>query len=187
MPDGRRFSGVALASIATGLVFVYAGIKGYSLPETVQDLIQGKNPLKQPQTTPVTTAAATPAQNEATITSSGPVPGAGPCSASATTANRLLGMAMVTAVWPTQFPAFDSIVMSESGWCTTIENASGAYGIPQALPGSKMASAGANWATSASTQIRWMIAYIKDGSAGGRRAGNDPDSVWAFHQANGWY
>jgi hypothetical protein len=187
MPGDQRFNGVALASIAAGGLFVFAGIKGYSIPSTIQDIIQGKSPLKQTQTTAITAGTATPAQNEQTIASNGPVPGAGPCSASATTANKLLGMAMVTAVWPTQFPAFNSIVMAESGWCTTIENGSGAYGIPQALPASKMASAGADWQTSAATQIKWMIGYIKSGEAGGGQAGNDPDSVWVFHQANGWY
>ena len=43
----------------------------------------------------------------------------------------------------------------------TAANPSGAYGIPQALPGSKMASAGPDWQTSAATQIRWGLGYIK--------------------------
>src|SRR6266567_2009336 len=49
----------------------------------------------------------------------------------------------------------------ESGWRYDAENASGAYGIPQALPGSKMASAGADWQTNPATQIKWGLGYIK--------------------------
>ena len=49
----------------------------------------------------------------------------------------------------------------ESGWVYDAENpSSGAYGIPQALPGSKMASAGADWATNPATQIKWGLGYI---------------------------
>ena len=49
----------------------------------------------------------------------------------------------------------------ESGWRYDAENASGAYGIPQALPGSKMASAGPDWETNPATQIEWGLTYIK--------------------------
>jgi hypothetical protein len=69
----------------------------------------------------------------------------------------------------------------ESGWRTTAGNpSSGAYGIPQALPGGKMASAGADWATNPATQITWGMGYI----AG--RYGT-PCSAWATSQARGWY
>jgi hypothetical protein len=96
-------------------------------------------------------------------------------------ANQALGHQMVDAAgWGSQWSAFNSIVMAESGWNVHAANPSGAYGIPQALPGSKMASAGANWQTSAATQIKWMIGYIRS------RYGN-PNNAWAFHLANGWY
>jgi hypothetical protein len=68
----------------------------------------------------------------------------------------------------------------ESGWVYDAENASGAYGIPQALPGSKMASAGPDWETNPATQIRWGLGYIK-GIYG------NPCSAWAFEEANGYY
>lgn len=97
-------------------------------------------------------------------------------------ANARLGQQMVAAAGWTgqQWVAFNNIVMAESGWNTSAANPSGAYGIPQALPGSKMASAGANWQTSAATQIAWMIGYIR------ARYGN-PVNAWAFHLANGYY
>ena len=68
----------------------------------------------------------------------------------------------------------------ESGWRYDAENASGAYGIPQALPGSKMSSAGADWQTDPATQIRWGLGYIK-GTYG------NPCAAWAFEKANGYY
>ena len=69
----------------------------------------------------------------------------------------------------------------ESGWSYDAENpASGAYGIPQALPGSKMASAGADWQTNPATQIRWGLGYIK-------QIYGNPCSAWAFEEANGYY
>ena len=55
----------------------------------------------------------------------------------------------------------NAIISQESGWQVTIMNkSSGAYGIPQALPGSKMASAGADWQTNPITQLKWMNSYV---------------------------
>ncbi|WP_418969154.1 G5 domain-containing protein [Alloscardovia omnicolens] len=78
------------------------------------------------------------------------------------------------------FTALVNLWNKESGWRTTAANPSGAYGIPQALPGSKMASAGADWQTNATTQITWGIGYI----AG--RYGT-PSAAWAHSQAYNWY
>jgi hypothetical protein len=80
-----------------------------------------------------------------------------------------------------QFPCLDALWTHESGWNVYAENpASGAYGIPQALPGSQMASAGADWQTSAATQIRWGLTYIKG------RYGS-PCAAWSHEEATGWY
>ena len=80
-----------------------------------------------------------------------------------------------------QFGCLDSLYMSESGWRVNADNpSSSAYGIPQALPGSKMSTAGADWATNPVTQIRWGLGYIQD------RYGS-PCSAWGFKQGNGWY
>ena len=68
----------------------------------------------------------------------------------------------------------------ESGWRYDAENPSGAYGIPQALPGSKMASAGADWQTNPATQIKWGLGYIK-------AIYGDPCKAWAFWQVNHYY
>ncbi len=84
--------------------------------------------------------------------------------------------------WSDQFGCLQTMWDHESGWRTNAENpSSGAYGIPQALPGSKMATAGPDWQTSASTQIKWGLDYIAS------RYG-DPCSAWATWQAHGgWY
>ena len=80
-----------------------------------------------------------------------------------------------------QFSCLDSLWTKESGWSTTADNpTSSAYGIPQALPGSKMASAGADWATNPATQIRWGLGYIQ------ARYGS-PCAAWDHSQANNWY
>jgi hypothetical protein len=69
----------------------------------------------------------------------------------------------------------------ESGWRVNAQNGySGAYGIPQALPGSKMASAGSDWETNPATQIEWGLGYIRD------RYGS-PCGAWGFKQSHGWY
>ena len=68
----------------------------------------------------------------------------------------------------------------ESSWNVYAENPSGAYGIPQALPGYKMSSAGADWQTDPTTQIKWGLGYI----AG--KYGN-PCKAWNFEETNGYY
>jgi hypothetical protein len=80
----------------------------------------------------------------------------------------------------TQFGCLNNIWTRESGWRYNAANASGAYGIPQALPGSKMATAGADWQTDPTTQIRWGLGYIKS-------VYGTPCNAWAFWQSNSYY
>ena len=80
-----------------------------------------------------------------------------------------------------EFQCFSKIVDHESDWNIHATNtSSGAYGLVQALPGSKMASAGDDWKTNAATQIEWGLDYMKD------RYGSTCDA-WTFWQSNGWY
>lgn len=80
-----------------------------------------------------------------------------------------------------QWGCLVSLWNRESGWNYQAYNSgSGATGIPQALPGSKMASAGSDWATNAATQIRWGLGYIAD------RYGN-PCGAWNHSESVGWY
>ena len=83
--------------------------------------------------------------------------------------------------WSDQWSCLDSLWEKESGWSVYNSNpSSGAYGIPQALPGSKMASAGSDWRTNPATQIRWGLGYIGD------RYGS-PCAAWSHSKAHNWY
>ncbi|MEU0966911.1 transglycosylase SLT domain-containing protein [Streptomyces sp. NPDC005917] len=80
-----------------------------------------------------------------------------------------------------QFQCFSNIVSHESGWNYQAVNASsGAYGLFQALPGSKMSSVGSDWQTNPATQIKWGLNYMNS------RYGS-PCGAWSFWQANSWY
>lgn len=80
-----------------------------------------------------------------------------------------------------EYKALVNLWNRESGWNYKATNrSSGAYGIPQSLPASKMASAGSDWRTNPETQIKWGLGYIKD------RYGT-PSKAWAHFQANNWY
>ena len=80
-----------------------------------------------------------------------------------------------------QFSCLQPLWALESGWNIYASNpSSGAYGIPQALPGSKMASAGPDWQSDAATQIRWGLTYIQ-GTYG------SPCAAWSHEEADCWY
>ncbi|MDR0365408.1 MAG: ubiquitin-like domain-containing protein [Bifidobacteriaceae bacterium] len=80
-----------------------------------------------------------------------------------------------------EFSCLVNLWNRESGWRVNAANSSsGAYGIPQALPGSKMSSAGADWKTNPATQIKWGLGYIKG------RYGT-PCGAWSAFQSKGWY
>ncbi|WP_236779004.1 lytic transglycosylase domain-containing protein [Agromyces seonyuensis] len=80
-----------------------------------------------------------------------------------------------------EFDCLVALWSKESGWRVNAYNAgSGAYGIPQALPGSKMASAGVDWETNAETQVNWGLGYVIG------RYGS-PCGAWGHSQSKGWY
>ncbi|MET9360329.1 transglycosylase SLT domain-containing protein [Streptomyces sp. NPDC006632] len=86
-----------------------------------------------------------------------------------------------TRLSTTQYNCLDNLVRRESGWNHRATNpSSGAYGLMQALPGSKMASAGSDWRTNPLTQLKWGLSYIKS------RYGT-PCGAWNFWTQNGWY
>ncbi|MGO4754237.1 transglycosylase SLT domain-containing protein, partial [Streptomyces sp. 2MCAF27] len=80
-----------------------------------------------------------------------------------------------------QFQCFSNIVNHESTWNYRAENpSSGAYGLVQALPGSKMSSVGADWRTNPATQIKWGLNYMNERY-------DSPCGAWSFWQANNYY
>jgi len=83
--------------------------------------------------------------------------------------------------WGRCWSSLETLWDHESGWNERAENpSSGAYGIPQSLPGTKMASAGSDWRTSSPTQIAWGLGYIK-------ARYKDPCGAWSWWQAHNWY
>ncbi|WP_165975244.1 tape measure protein [Actinomadura rubrisoli] len=96
--------------------------------------------------------------------------------------NRALGRRMLSDIGlGSQWSALDNIWTRESNWNHHAMNpSSGAYGIPQALPASKMRSAGADWHDNPATQIRWGLGYIRG------RYGS-PNGAWSFWRNHHWY
>ena len=121
-------------------------------------------------------ATSTAAQQPVASTPVAPVATPDPGSAQA------IGQQMVAARgWGNdQYSCLVSLWNKESGWRVNAYNPSGAYGIPQSLPGSKMASAGADWQTNPATQITWGLNYIT-GVYG------TPCGAWAHSVSYNWY
>ncbi|SCF43188.1 hypothetical protein GA0074696_5793 [Micromonospora purpureochromogenes] len=112
-------------------------------------------------------------------------PFAGPIPASCNeySGNREIGCALLldAGFKIDQMPCLDKLWTKESGWNHKASNpSSGAYGIPQALPGSKMGTVADDWQTNPATQIKWGLGYIE-----GRY--DDPCGAWAHSQSVGWY
>jgi hypothetical protein len=124
-------------------------------------------------TVPVSIAGST-GGGGTTVIPTGPPPS--PSTVQAIAYNLLSSYGFSTGQWTCLKDLWDQ----ESNWNPEAENPSGAYGIPQALPGSKMASAGPDWQTNATTQIKWGLGYIK-GTYGTLCA------AWDHEVADGWY
>ncbi|MFI6070951.1 transglycosylase SLT domain-containing protein [Actinoplanes sp. NPDC051343] len=117
--------------------------------------------------------------DKGTVAYNGPIPG----SCKEFVGNRATGCALMleAGFGIDQFPCLDHIFTKESGWNAHAENkSSGAYGIPQALPGSKMSSVASDWKTNPATQIKWGIGYMK-----GRY--DSPCGAWSHWQNSGNY
>ncbi|WNM25027.1 G5 domain-containing protein [Demequina capsici] len=97
--------------------------------------------------------------------------------------NQAIGQELAASLYGwtgEQWQCLSSLWSRESGWSTTAANSSGAYGIPQALPGSKMAAYGDDWRTNPTTQIKWGLAYVSG------RYGT-PCGAWGHFTSVGWY
>jgi hypothetical protein len=117
--------------------------------------------------------------NTGTVPYNGPIPG----SCKEFVGNRATGCALMLddGFGIDQFPCLNKLWNKESGWNAHAENkGSGAYGIPQALPGSKMGTVASDWKTNPATQIKWGLGYIK-----GRY--NSPCGAWQHSEDTGSY
>ena len=121
--------------------------------------------------------------SEGSAAPSAPAPAAAPGAGTDPDSAKAIARSMMAGYgWDdSQFSCLESLWTRESSWNYQAENASsGAYGIPQALPGSKMSSVADDWSTNPSTQITWGLGYISG------RYGT-PCSAWAHSESVGWY
>jgi hypothetical protein len=163
--------GVALAQVS-------AGRTGASLIEERQQVILADAATQSFSVTsaPKISSAPPPPSNTGTSAPVVSAPAPNPASAQGIAYGLLSAYGFSTSQWG----CLDDLWNQESGWRYNAENASGAYGIPQALPGSKMASAGSDWLTNPTTQIKWGLGYI-------RSTYGSPCNAWAHEQGYGWY
>lgn len=189
MTQPKGVPGLPIAILLAGGIFAYAALKGKSVGNTARALIQGDNPSGLPTITPIGTAY-DPSTNGGYAADSNAV--GVPLSAAdqsvgsggSPAANKAIGRTLAAPYgWATgaQWQALDNLWTRESGWSNTAENSSsGALGIAQALPPTKYPPAAQKPTLSASAQISWGLAYIK------QRYG-DPVTAWAHETANSWY
>jgi hypothetical protein len=185
--SGETASQAALAASTTSVTTPATGDRTDSVSRSyrrvpVKPVEPVKKPIRRKPAAPRPTASETararvapkPAPQHTAAPTATPVPSGDP---------QEIASGMLSSYgWSSgQLGCLVSLWNRESGWRVDAENpSSGAYGIPQSLPGSKMASAGADWRTDAATQIRWGLGYIHD------RYGS-PCGAWAHSESTGWY
>jgi hypothetical protein len=181
-----NISGLSVFYGTVGLVILWSGIKGETLTDTIKGLASGIAPqsgLPASKGGQPITASDTGAYNSNPGSSSSAPGPVGACTAKQTGANKTLGQGLAATMhnWTgAEWTALNDLVMSESGWCNTIQNpTSTAYGIGQFLD-STWATVGFTKTSNPATQIAAMLTYIKN------RYG-DPIKAWNFHLANGYY
>lgn len=179
MPTNHK--GIAYGAVGAGVLFVWSATQNRSLLSTIQDIIRGRQPQPGPAEA---SPAATAAQNQATINQATGNLGANNNGAAH---NQAIAKKLAVAFGWDSGPQWDCLVETwnrESGWSNTAENPSGAYGIPQALPNTKLPLAGRppseGGTANATVQILWGLSYIL------ARYGN-PCNAWAHEQAYNWY
>ncbi|MDQ1512980.1 MAG: hypothetical protein QOC59_822 [Microbacteriaceae bacterium] len=144
---------------------------GYVLVDVKRDKFQAIKPL----------AAHKAAASGGSAGSSGGGGGGGGYTTPVGTAQTFAAQLVAGQGWgASEFTCLVNLWNRESGWNTHAYNPSGAYGIPQALPGSKMASFGGDWQNDYRVQIRWGLSYIK-GSYG------SPCGAWGHSNSYNWY
>jgi resuscitation-promoting factor RpfB len=173
MARGSGLNGPAIAAIAAGGLVLYSAVTNRGFSQGFQALVSGKSP----STAPV---------NPSILSSSGA--GAGPEQpgqlGGTKTQNLRIGQMLASARgWGSgaEWSALVALWTRESNWNNTAKNpSSGAYGIPQALPASKMPPSALPPTNSARDQITWGLDYIAESYG-------TPSAAWAHEQQFGWY
>jgi len=173
----KPVDGPGLAAVAIGSALMYAGVKGYSFLAVLENLVTGKPIRPSTITLPLTV------ESPVTGATSGGISGG----SSPVGGNKGIGQPLAAAYgWTgSEWEALVTLWDKESNWNNHADNPSShAYGIPQALPHTKMPKAA--WPESdggtsdATAQIGWGLNYIKS------RYGS-PSAALAFHLRNNWY
>jgi len=170
----KPVDGIGLAALGLGSALMYAGVKGYSFLAVLENLVTGK-PIKTNVNMVQRLTIDSPDTDPATAGISGD------------SSPKGIGQRLAAGFgWTgSEWNALETLWMKESGWRNTAKNpSSGAYGIPQALPHTKMPRAAwpedAGGSSDATTQIEWGLGYIKS------RYGS-PSAALSFHLRNNWY
>lgn len=168
--------------VTGGAIFAVAAIKGLSIKDIARSILQGKDPLTNPQTTGISVDNTGVSTGDTMPSGATPpfIGGGGTASANQAIA-RLLAAPYGWSVGA-EWDALVKLWNQESGWNNKAKNpSSGAYGIPQALPESKLPSAGQeSGGSDPAAQISWGLSYIK------QRYGS-PSAAWAHERAVNWY
>lgn len=182
--EQRRLAGVAAAALAVIVVSTLAPVESEAAPITVPatasaPVVALTAPL--PATPKAATVRKPAATTKTSVTAAAVAPyRAGTPEYAKWWARRIMASRFHWTS-PTQYQCVVKLWQRESNWLSSAYNrGSGATGIPQATPGSKMRSAGADWRTNAVTQIRWGLGYIK-------HVYGTPCGAWSHSQAHGWY
>lgn len=177
-------SGLAIGVVTTGGFLVYTGIKNVSVVDGLRQIMSGnaikEGPQKVSNLNPGDRAAELGLPDlDLPVTGGGTAPSGGvaPSAATKTDIQNYARTLLAQYGWSDQWDAFNKLVMSESGWNPAATNpSSGAYGIPQALPASKIPGDRTDYRV----QLKWMLDYI-------RQRYTTPAQAWSFHIRNNWY
>jgi hypothetical protein len=164
-------NGYAVASIGMGGILLWSALNNKKITQTIQDVLQGKQPVPG-------------AVSFASVSGPGGTAANAPQAPATISKNVSLGKLLAAPFgWSTgqQWNSLYALWQRESGWNNhALNSSSGAYGIPQALPASKMGPAANPPISSAAAQIGWGLIYI-------RQRYGDPITAYAHEQANNWY
>lgn len=179
-----KISGFTVAYVALGGIILWSGIKGETLSDTFKGLLSGQAPATNEQEIGTPTLGI----NDSNSSSSSAAPSTAGMASGTAASNQAIAKVLAAPYgWSTGTEWTDLVNLwnQESGWSNTAQNpSSGAYGIPQALPYTKMPKAA--WppadggSASASSQISWGLSYIKS-------TYGSPEAAWAHEEADGWY
>jgi len=180
---------VVTTGLAPGQVqIVTKGKNGQALVTYMVVWVDGKVISRKKLSSTVVTPPTTQVENVGSIGSAATAPTAPPSAcpspvgriATQVEAQNVGRCLLAQRGWSDQFTFLANIYDNESGWRVEAGSPGGAYGIPQALPGYKMGSAGSDWQTDATTQITWGLGYIT------ARYGT-PCGAWSYWQGHGYY